>query len=83
MTPFLPMTFLSKNNFDPLELSIFCTYDDIWKWIDDFLEKNPDITKINSNTFKFTSVNDLEKFSTIFTLKWSSRLTTKNKNFIL
>lgn len=83
MTPFLPMVFLSKNKFDLLELSIFCTYDDIWKWIDDFLEKNPDITKINSNTFKFTSVNDLEKFSTIFTLKWSSRLTTKNKNFIL
>lgn len=87
MTPFLPMVFLSRNKHDPLELSIFCTYDDIWVWIDNYLKKNSSITNQNSNTYRFESINELEKFSTLFTLKWFNRLTpvpkSKNANFTL
>lgn len=87
MSPFFPITFLSKSSNDPLVLSIFCTHDDIWIWIDNYLEKNSSMTKVNSNTYTFESIKELEKFSILFTIKWSNRLTSKpkskNENFTL
>ena len=83
---FKEKVFIKKNSYDPLELNIFCTASDIWGWVDLVIDNDSTIQHINSNSFKFKNELEIEKFITMFTLKWSDRITkypSKNENFFL
>lgn len=83
---FREKVFVRKNSYDPLELNIFCTASDIWEWVDEIVKNDSEIQNINSNSFKFKNQLEVEKFITMFTLKWSDRITEyppKNENLFL